>query len=70
MVDGRRAHKLLIGKPEEKRPHGRRKIRWKDNVIRDLEEIDYEYKGDWKTLAHDRVTWRTFVLAAMNLRVS
>ena len=39
-------HKLLVGKPEGKRPRGRLKIRW-DNFIWDLKEVDYE--GDWKT---------------------
>ena len=67
MGDGRRAHKILLGKPERTRPRGRPKIRWEDNIIRDLKEVDYE--GDWKTLALDRVTWPAYVLAAMNLRV-
>ena len=48
MGDGRRAHKSLLGKPEGKRPHGRPKIRWKDNIVRDLKEVDFE--GVWKTL--------------------
>ena len=47
--------------------HGRPKIRWVDNIIKDLKEVDY--KGDWKTLAQDRVTWRAYILAGMNLRV-
>ena len=55
MEDGRRAHKLLLGKPEGKWPCGRPKIRW---------EVGYE--GDGKTLAQ---TWQTYVLAAMNLWV-
>ena len=68
MGDGRRAHTLLLGKPEDKRLHGWPKIRWEDNSIRNLKEIDYE--GDWKTLAQNKVTWRGYVLVAMNLRVS
>ena len=67
MEDGRRAQKLLVGKPEGKRPRGRPKMRWEDNIIRDLKEVGYE--GDWKALSQDRVTWRAYVLAAMNLRV-
>ena len=67
MGDRRRAHKLLLGKPEGKCPCGRPTIRWKDNIIRDLKEVDCV--GDWKTLAQDRMTWRVYVLAAMNLRV-
>ena len=58
MEDGRRAHKILPGKPEWTRPRGRWKIRWEDNIIRNLVEVDYE--GDWKTLAQDRVTWRAY----------
>ena len=46
---------------------GRPKIRWEDNIIRDLEEIDYE--GNWKALAQNKVTWHAYVLAAKNLRV-
>ena len=56
MGDERRAHKLLLGKPEEKIPLGRPKIRWQDNIIWDLKEVDYE--GDWKPLAQDGVKWR------------
>ena len=67
MGDGRRAHKILLGKPEGTRPRGRPKIRWEDNIIRDLKEVDCEC--DWKTLAQDRVKWRAYVLVAMNLRV-
>ena len=59
--------KILLGKPEGTRPRSRPKIRWEDNIIRDLKEVDYE--GDWKTLVQDRVTWRAYVLAAMNLQV-
>ena len=61
MGDGKRVHKLLLGKPEAKCPRGRPKIRWKDNIIRYLKEVDYE--GDWKTLAQDSD------MAAMNLGV-
>ena len=49
MGDGRRARKILIGKPEGTRPRGRPKIRWEDNIISDLKEVDYE--GDWKTFS-------------------
>ena len=58
---------LLLGKLKGQRLHGRLKIRWEDNIIRDLKAVDYE--GDWKTLARDRMTWRAYVLAAVNLRV-
>ena len=45
-------HKLLLRKRERTRPCGRPKIRWEDNTIWDLKEVNYE--GDWKTLAQDR----------------
>ena len=58
--DERRAHKLLLEKPEGKRPLGRPKIRWEDNITWDLKEVDYE--SDWKVLAQDRIcmlmSWR------------
>ena len=46
MGDGRKAHKILLGKPEGTRPRGRLKIRWEDNINRDLKQVDYEV--DWK----------------------
>ena len=67
MRDGRRAYKILLGKPEGMRPCDKPKIRWEENIIRDLKEVDYV--GDWKTLAQDRVSWCAYVLTAMNLRV-
>ena len=62
MGDRRRAHKILLRKPEGKRPRGRPKIRWEDNIVRDLKEVDYE--GNWKILAQDRVKWRAYALVA------
>ena len=56
------AYKLLLEKPEGKCSCGRLKITWEDNIIRDLKETDYE--GNWKTLAHHRVMWCAYVLAA------
>ena len=50
----RRAHKLPLGKPEGEGQLGRPKIRWEDNIICDLKEINYE--DDCKTLGQDRVT--------------
>ena len=49
MGDGRRARKILIGKPEGTCPRGRLKIRWEDNIFRNLKKVDYE--GDGKTFA-------------------
>ena len=42
MGDGRRAYKILLGKPKGMHPHGKPKIRWKYNILRDLKEVDYE----------------------------
>ena len=67
MEDERRTHKLLLGKPDGTRPRGRPKIRWEDNITRDLKEVDYE--GNWKTFVQERVIWCAYVLAAMNLRI-
>ena len=63
-TDGRwkKAHNILLEKPEGKWPHGRLKIRWEDDIIRDLKEVDY--KSDWKTVGQDRVTWCAYVLVA------
>ena len=54
-------------KTEGKHPYSRPKIRWEDNIIWDLKEVDYE--DDWKTLVQDRMTWHAYVLVAMDLRV-
>mgnify|MGYP007063927382 CR=1 FL=1 len=54
MGDGRKAQKLLLGKPGGNLPRNRPKIRWEDNIILDLKEVDYE--GEGKVLAQDRVT--------------
>ena len=58
-------HSLI--EPKETRLRARPKIRWEDNIVKDLRVLDYE--DDWKTLTQDRVTWCAYVLAAMNLRV-
>ncbi|KDR21115.1 hypothetical protein L798_01121, partial [Zootermopsis nevadensis] len=60
-------HRVLVGKPERKRPLGRPRRRWEDNLRRDLWEIGVE--GDWILLAQDRVRWRALVSSVMNLRV-
>ncbi|KDR22837.1 Putative uncharacterized transposon-derived protein F52C9.6, partial [Zootermopsis nevadensis] len=67
-MDGTRGvHRVLVGKPEGKRPLGRPRRRWEDNLRRDLWEIGVE--GDWILLAQDRVRWRALVNSMMNLRV-
>ncbi|KDR19811.1 hypothetical protein L798_04744, partial [Zootermopsis nevadensis] len=67
-MDGTRGvHRVLVGKPEGKRPLRRPRRRWEDNLRRDLWEIEVE--GDWILLAQDRVRWRALVNSVMNLRV-
>jgi hypothetical protein len=57
-----------VGKPEGKRPLGRPRRRWEDNIILDLREIGWD-DMDWIDLAQDRNQWRAFVNTVMNLRV-
>jgi hypothetical protein len=59
---------MLVGKPEEKRPLGRPRLRWEDNIKMDLQEVGGGY-GDWMELAQDRDRWRALVSAVMNLGV-
>jgi len=62
------AYRALVGKPEEKRPLGRPRCRWVDNIRMDLQEVGCGYM-DWVELAQDRYRWRTLVSAVMNFRV-
>ena len=59
---------MLVGKPEGKRPLGRPRCRWEDNIKMDLQEVGYGGM-DWIELAEDRDRWRALVNAVMNLRV-
>ena len=65
---GRGVHRVLVGKPEGKRPLGRPIRRWEDNIKMDLQEVGGG--GDWMELAEDRERWRALVNTVMNLRVS
>jgi hypothetical protein len=68
MGEERKLYKVLVGKPEEKRPLGRPRRRWEDGVRMDLRETDL--RGvDWIRLAQDRDRWRAVVSVVMNLRV-
>jgi hypothetical protein len=62
------AYRLLVGNPERKRPLGRPRCRWVDNIKMDLLEIGWG-GVDWIGLAQDRDKWRVLVNAVMNLRV-
>jgi len=68
MGERRGLYRVLVGKPEGKRPLGRPRHRWKDNIKMGIQEV--ECGGmDWIDLAQDRDRWRAFVNAVMNLRV-
>jgi hypothetical protein len=68
MGEGRGVYRVLGGSPEGKRPLGRPRRRWKDNINLDLREIGTD-GADWIRLVQDRVQWRAFVNTVMNLRV-
>ena len=65
--EGRGVHKVLVGKPQGKRPLGRPRRRWEDNIKMDLEEVGRGC-GDWMELAQDRDRWPSLVSTVMNLR--
>jgi hypothetical protein len=64
----RNAYRILIGKPEGKKPLGRPRRRWEDNIRMDLREIGWGGM-DWIDLPQDRDQWRALVNTVMNLRV-
>jgi len=69
MGESRGVYRALVGKPEGKRPLGRPKHRWEDNIKMDLHEVVWRYM-DWIDQAQDRVMWRALVNASMNVRVA
>jgi hypothetical protein len=60
-------HRVLVGKPERKRPLGKSRRRWKGNIKMDNEEVGWGM--DWIDLNQNRDRWRALVNAIMNLRV-
>jgi hypothetical protein len=68
MEEGRGVYWVLIGRPEGKRPLGRPRRRWEDNIRMDLREIGID-EANWIQLAKDRIQWRACVNTVMNLRV-
>ena len=65
---GERVHRVLVREPEGKRPLGRLRRRWEDNIKIDLQEVGGGCE-DWMELAEDRDRWRALVSTVMNLRV-
>jgi hypothetical protein len=68
MGEKRNAYRILVGKPEGKRPLGRLRRRWVDNIEMDLREVGWDGM-DWIDLVQDRDRWRELVNAVMNLWV-
>jgi hypothetical protein len=68
MGEKKNAYRILVGNPEGKRPLGRPRCRWEDNIKMDLKEIGWGGM-DWIDLAQDRDQWRALVNTVMNLLV-
>jgi hypothetical protein len=67
-LEKKNAYRILAGKREGKRPLGRPKLGWVDNIKMDLREIEWG-DTDWVDLAQDRDQWRVLVNSVMNFRV-
>jgi hypothetical protein len=68
MGEGRGVYRVLVGRPESKRPLGRPRHRWEDNIKMNFREIMI-VGANWIWLTHDRVQFQAFVNTVMNLRV-
>jgi hypothetical protein len=68
MGEGRGTYRVLVGRPERRRPLGRPRRRWEDNIKMDLQKVGWGCM-DWIDMAQDRDRWRALVSAVMNLRV-
>jgi len=68
MGEGRGVYRVLVRKPEGKRPLRRPRPRWENNIKMDLQEVGGDC-GDWMELAQDRDRWRALVSTVMNFRV-
>jgi hypothetical protein len=69
MEEGRGVYRVLVGKPEGKRPMGRPRLRWEDKIMMDLQEVGCG-DMDWIELAQDRDRWRALVNAVMKCQIS
>jgi hypothetical protein len=65
MGEDRGVHRVLVGKPERKRPLERPRRRWEDNIKMDLQKVGGS-RGDWMELAQDRDRWRALVATGGN----
>jgi len=68
MGEKRDVYRVSVGKPEGKRPLGRPRRRWEDNIKKDRQEVGCD-SMDWIVLAQDRDRWRALVNVVLNLRV-
>jgi len=68
MGEDRGVHRVLVGKPEGKRPLGRPRRRWEDNIKMDLQKVRGDH-GEWMELAQDRNRWWALVRTVRNFRV-
>jgi hypothetical protein len=68
MGEGRGVYRVMVGRPEGKRPLGRPRRRWADNIKMDLQEVG-EGCGNWMELPQDRDRWRALVSVVKNFRV-
>jgi len=68
MGERRGVYRVLVGKPEGKRPLGRPRRRWEDNIKMNLQEVGFRGM-DWIELAEDRDSWWALVNAVISLRV-
>ena len=68
MGERRGVYRVLVGKPEGKRPRGRPRRRWEDNIKMDLQVVECG-RTNWIYLAEDRGKWRALTNAVMNLRI-
>jgi hypothetical protein len=68
MRERRVAYRVLVGKPEGKKPLGKPRRKWEDNIMMDLQEVGWGGM-DWIDLAQDRDSWQALVNAVINLRV-
>jgi hypothetical protein len=68
MGEGRGAYRILVGRPEGRRPLGRPRLTWEDNIKMDLQDVGWRGM-DWIDMAQDRDRWQALVNVVMNLQV-